>query len=95
MQIAPNGAVLEGVVRKVTRDAGGFGRELVLDVQAVKPMRGLASFMGPVTGNTVRLFLASEEPVKVGEKYRVKTAVLGGPGGERTVVQSLVDLKGR
>ncbi|MGH6787680.1 MAG: hypothetical protein ACREBO_12700 [Novosphingobium sp.] len=89
MQLAPNGSILEGVVERLTPESGGFGCELVLDVKSVKPVKGADDFLRAAKGDLVRLFLAEPGNVQVGGRYRLQTTVLGGPNGERTVVESI------
>ncbi len=93
MQLAPNGTILEGVIKRITDD--GFGRELVLDVKAVKPLKGADDFLRAAKGDQVKLFLSAPDDVKVGSRYRVQTTVLGGPDGERTVVETIDPLAAR
>ena len=89
MQVAPNQTILEGVVRKITPEVSGFGRELVVDVEAARPAGGKQDFLNATRGDRVKVLLSAPDDVQVGQRYAMRTTVLGGPRGERTVVESI------
>ncbi len=89
MQLAPNGSIIDGVVRQILTEKSGFGRELVVDVKDTRAARGKKDFLNAAEGDRVTLFLAAPLTVEIGQRYRILASVLGGPNGQRTVIESL------
>lgn len=92
MRIRPNHTTLDGEVIAIRRSADGFGADVELRV-TVNRSRGAASdFTGAVAGQTMTLHAAVPEALEPGGRYRLEVCVLGGPQGERIVVESAVPL---
>jgi hypothetical protein len=88
MRIRPNHASLEGEVLAIRRCADGVGAEVELRVAAT-PTRGRAAdFTGARPGQTLMLFAAVPESLQAGACYRFEVSVLGGPQGERVVIET-------
>lgn len=89
MQLPPNGTVVEGVVQKIMPEADGFGQTIEVSVKRAKAVKGKRDFLNATKGDVVAFFHSGPELVKLGESYRLVATVLGGPTGERNVVQKL------
>lgn len=88
MRIRPNRATLEGEVLAIRRCADGVGADVELRVVAT-PTRGRPQdCTGAHPGQTMTLFAAVPEALRSGGCYRFEVSVLGGPQGERVVVES-------
>lgn len=95
MQIMPNKTVLTGTVNKVVAAADGWGAELDVTVHKSSPVKGYADFLGTEPGASLKLFVADSEQLRPGQDYRLTATVLGGPTGERIVVEAARPLKAR
>jgi hypothetical protein len=88
MRLRPNRATLEGEVIAIRRCADGVGADIELRVLAM-PTRGRPEdFTGARAGQSMTLFAAVPEALQPGGCYRFEVSVLGGPQGERVVVES-------
>ena len=90
MQIKPNRSLLEGVVQRIAPASDGIGAEIVLTVETCAAADGFADFVAAELGREITLFAAVPEDVEEGRRYAVTVALLGGPGGERAVIEAAV-----
>ena len=88
MMLRPNKSVIEGKVKRVKRAADGIGADIVVDVQACKSADDFDDFIGAKPGAELTLFTADPEAIEAGKSYRLTARVLGGPNGERMVVEA-------
>jgi len=95
MMLRPNKSVIEGKVKRVKRAADGIGADVVVDVQACKSADDFDDFIGAKPGAELTLFTAEPDAIEAGESYRLTARVLGGPNGERMVVEAAEPKKKR
>ncbi|MCF4123895.1 hypothetical protein [Methylobacterium sp. SyP6R] len=98
MQVMPNKTVIEGRAQRVDPAPDGWGGTVEFAVETSKPADGYSDFVRAAAGSTVTMFTADLGAVKPGQSYTVTASVLGGPGGERVVLQDakvLQDVKAR
>ena len=95
MNLRPNKSLIEGKVKRVNRAADGVGADVVVDVQKCTSADDLDDFIGAKPGAELTLFTAEPDAIEPGKSYRLTTRVLGGPNGERMVVESVEPKKKR
>ena len=95
MLLRPNKSLIEGKVKRVTRAADGVGADVVVDVQECTPTDDLEDFICAKPGAELTLFTAEPDTIEAGRSYRLTTRVLGGPNGERMVVEAAEPKKAR
>ncbi len=88
MLLRPNKSLIEGRVKRVRRASDGVGAELVVDVETCTSADDLEDFIGAEPGEELTLFTADPDVIEAGKSYRLTTRVLGGPNGERMVVEA-------
>jgi hypothetical protein len=89
MQIKPNKTILKGKVERVERAADGWGAHVDIAVKKSSAAEGHADYLQAKPGSVVRVFAADPEAVEVGKTYSLTTSVLGGPRGERVVIEDV------
>ena len=89
MRIKPNKAILEGKVKLVERAADGWGANVQFVVEKSKPAEGYSDFLQAQPGTVVTVFAAEPKAVTAGKTYTLTTSVLGGPEGERLVLEKV------
>ena len=95
MIVHPNRSLIEGTVKRVKRAADGVGADIVVDVLECKSAADLEDFIGAKPGAELTLFTADPEAIEAGKSYRLTARVLGGPKGERMVVEAAEPQKER
>ena len=95
MLLRPNKSVIEGKVKRVKRAADGVGADVVVDVLKCKSADDFDDFIGAKPGAELTLFTAEPDAIEPGKSYRLTTRVLGGPNGERMVVEAAEPKKKR
>jgi hypothetical protein len=95
MQLMPNKTILTGTVDKVEAAEDGWGANVEFTVRSSEPADGFLDFLGASPGDTVKVFAAEPGLVSQGAGYEVTATVLGGPGGERVVMEAARPLKAR
>jgi hypothetical protein len=95
MILRPNKSLIEGKVKRVKRAADGVGADVVVDVQTCTSADDLDDFIGAKPGAELTLFTAEPDAIEVGKSYRLTTRVLGGPNGERMIVEAAEPKKKR
>ena len=93
--LRPNKSLIEGTVKRVKRAADGIGADVVVDVRECKATDDLDDFIGAKPGEELTLFTAEPDTIEAGTSYRLKARVLGGPHGERMVIESAEPKKKR
>ena len=88
MRIKPNKTIVEGRISRVERAADGIGAEIEIEVDSSRSARGHDDFIGAKPGAKLKMFAAVPEEIEAGGRYRLTASLLGGPRGERVVVQS-------
>ena len=95
MQTKPNQTVIEGTVRAIRPDPGGYGSNVEIEVSGnVSPVKD-ADFLKPQRGDRLALFTAEAPVAEVGQRVRVQARLLGGPFGERRILEHLEVIAGR
>ena len=95
MLLRPNKSLIEGKVTRVKRRADGVGADVVVDVLECKAADDLDDFIGAKPGAELTLFTAEPDAIEAGNSYRLTARVLGGPNGERMVVEAAEQQKNR
>jgi hypothetical protein len=95
MRLRPNKSLIEGTVKRVKRAADGVGADVVVDVLECKATDDLDDFIGAKPGAELTLFTAEPDAIEAGKSYRLTARVLGGPNGERMVVEAAEPKKKR
>ena len=93
MMLRPNKSVIEGEVKRVKRAADGVGADVTVSVLDCKPADDLDDFIGAEPGAELTLFTAEPDAIEAGKSYRLTTRVLGGPNGERIVIEGVAPKK--
>ena len=83
------------MVMRVKRAADGIGADVVVDVHECKSADDLDDFIGAKPGAELTLFTAEPDAIEAGKSYRLTARVLGGPNGERMVVEAAEPKKKR
>jgi len=89
MQIKPNKTILQGTVSRVERAADGWGANVEFSVDKSAAAEGFSDFLQAQPGSVVTIFAAEPDAIEVGKDYTLTTSVLGGPKGERVVIESV------
>jgi hypothetical protein len=89
MQIKPNKTILRGKVERVERASDGWGAHVDVAVNKSVAAEGYADFLQVKPGSVLTLFAADPQAVEVGKTYTLTTSVLGGPRGERVVIEDV------
>jgi len=95
MQIAPNKTILKGVVDHVEAAPDGWGAHVRFTVRSSEAADGYRDFTGAEPGQTLQVFAAQPELVRPGGDYELTATVLGGPDGERIVLEDARPLSPR
>ena len=95
MLLRPNKSLIEGKVKRVKRAADGVGADVVVDVLKCKSADDFDDFIGAKPGAELTLFTAEPDAIEAGKSYRLTARVLGGPNGERIVVEAAEPKKTR
>jgi hypothetical protein len=88
MRIKPNETVLKARVRRVEPEPDGEGANLHLEILGNESPAPDRDFLRPENGSTLTVYAAGEHGLKVGDVVRARAKLLGGPGGERAVLES-------
>jgi hypothetical protein len=92
MRTALNHTELSGRLLSCKAAADGFGGELEIEVAANESRKPELDFIKPAPGQRLRVFHGDFKPEQedwVGHEVKLTLTLLGGPGGERLVVQTL------
>lgn len=95
MNLHPNKSAIDARVTRVTPAADGYGADVRVEVLTCGPAEGLEDFIGAGAGAGLTLFSAEPEAVKEGRTYRFTARVLGGPNGERVVIEAAEPVRSR
>ena len=95
MRIRPNRSTLDGEVIAIRRSPDGIGADVELRVMANRSLGAASDFTGAVAGQTMNVHASVPEELEPGACYRLEVCVLGGPQGERIVVEKALPLPGR
>lgn len=95
MILRPNKSLIEGRVKRVKRMADGIGADVVVNVVKCKAADDLDDFIGAEPGAELTLFTAEPDAIEAGQSYCFTARVLGGPSGERMVVEAAEPQKNR
>lgn len=88
MNMKPNKTVIEGVVRAIHPASGGIGHEVEVQVDANLSSKG-EDFIQPSKGDVLSLYATEPPATQVGQKVVAHARLLGGPGMERMVLESV------
>jgi hypothetical protein len=89
MQIKPNRTILKGTVRRVEKASDGWGANIEFLVDKSTPAQGFSDFLRAQPGSVITVFAPEPDSVEVGKTYTLTISVLGGPRGERAVIESV------
>jgi hypothetical protein len=89
MQIKPNRTILQGKVRRIERATDGWGANIQFAVEASKAAEGFPDFLQAQPGSLVTVFAADPDAIEAGKSYTLTVSVLGGPRGERVVIEKV------
>jgi hypothetical protein len=95
MILRPNKSLIEAKVKRVTSMADGVGADVVVDVMECKAAGDFDDFIRAEPGAELTLFTADPDAIEAGKSYRLTARVLGGPNGERMVVEAAEPQKKR
>jgi hypothetical protein len=89
MRIKPNKTILQGKVDRIEKTADGWGANVHFTVKKSKPAKGFQDFLQALPGSVVTVFAAEPDAIKPGRSYTLTASVLGGPRGERVIVEKV------
>ncbi|HEY5892659.1 MAG TPA: hypothetical protein VIT91_05455 [Chthoniobacterales bacterium] len=93
MRTQPNSTLIEGIVTDIRADDGGIGYEVSLSTKANVSREKQRDFIRPAPGREIKLFcLEAPGEVRVGDLVRAQAELLGGPKGQRVVLQEIEKL---
>lgn len=95
MQSQPNQTLIEGTVRAIRPDVGGYGWNVEIAVSRNVSPEADADFLKPRRGKPLALFTAEQPAAEVGQRVRVQARLLAGPFGERCILEHLEVIAGR
>jgi hypothetical protein len=87
MRIMKNRTILHGKVRSIRPLPDGIGADVEFEVESSAPAKGYSDFVQAEPGSSLTVFAAEPDSVRPGGKYTVTASVLGGPNGERVVIE--------
>ncbi len=86
MNLAPNRTRMDVEITKISKAKDGWGS--VVGARVVKKPRSTkADFIKPAVDQTLELFAADDSKLEVGKRFSLTASVIGGPRGERMVIQ--------
>jgi len=94
MQSQPNQTVIEGTVRAIQPEAGGYGSLVEIAVSRNLSPAEDADFLKSQPGDRVMLFTPEPPVAKIGQRVRVQARLLGGPMGERPILERIEVIAG-
>jgi len=94
MQAPPNQTVIEGTLRAIRPDAGGYGWNVEIEVARNLSPLADADFLKPQRGGRLTLFTPEAPSAEVGQRVRGHARLLGGPFGERHILERLEVIAG-
>src|SRR6266513_816575 len=89
MLAKPNKTVIEGTVRAIVPARESQGHEIEIEVYRNLSRGRSDDFIQPAEGQSLILFAAQTPDVTIGDRVRVQARLLGGPFGERSVLEQL------
>lgn len=90
MQVRPNKTLIRAIFRSYEPAADGLGGEVSLaDVHNETPSRN-EDFIRPSKGAALTAYIAERPAVEAGAQVTVELKLMGGPGGGRILIQSIV-----
>jgi hypothetical protein len=95
MLAKPNRTVIEGAVRAIKPAKDGVGHDFEIEVHRNLSLGHQDDFIQPAKGQSLHLFAAEKPAAAIGDLVRVQARLLGGPFGERTVVERVERLSGQ
>lgn len=95
MMLRPNKSLIDGTVKRVKRCADDVGADVVVSVLGCTSIGSFDDFIGAQPGAELTLFTAEPDAIEAGKSYSLTTRVLGGPNGERMVIEAAEPKKSR
>jgi hypothetical protein len=92
MLAKPNKTVIEGAVRAIKPAKDGVGHDFEIEVYRNLSLGHEEDFIQPAEGQSLHLFAAEQPNAAIGDLVRVQARLLGGPFGERTVLERVEPL---
>lgn len=92
MLAKPNKTVIEGEVRAIKPAKDGVGHDFEIEVHRNLSLGKKEDFIQPERGQSLQLFAAEQPNAAIGDLVRVEARLLGGPFGQRTVVERVEPL---
>lgn len=87
MQIKPNRTMMQATIKEIVPDPDGFGANLEVLVERSEAAPGFEDFIGAQPGATLTIFAPDIALIELGDSYALTTSLLGGPDGERVVLE--------
>jgi hypothetical protein len=87
MRLRPNRSLIDADIRAIERAPDGYGAQVALHVLHCEPDLPEPDFIAAQPGAELTAFTAIPEALRPGHRYCLEATVLGGPGGERVVIQ--------
>lgn len=94
MMLKPNHTNIEGKVRAITPAADGVGHEVDLEVCRNLSDGREDDFLQPAKGEMLQLFASLPPAAVVGDLVNARARVLGGPTGERVILEKIEPVAG-
>ncbi|MBL0163884.1 MAG: hypothetical protein IPP82_09660 [Xanthomonadales bacterium] len=85
----PNRTRVRAVLNAYAPAADGYGGELDLQVLRNDSASADEDFLKPKVGSSIKAFAHEQPVIEPGQTVDIELTVLGGPRGERTVVQAI------
>ncbi len=95
MMLRPNKSLIDVKVKRVKRAADDVGADVVVSVLECKSAGEFDDFIGAQPGAELTLFTTEPDAIEAGKSYLLTTRVLGGPHGERMVIETAEPKRGR
>ena len=85
----PNKTILAGKARSVALAPDGWGASVEFAVRNSEAAEGFSDFIQVSPGSVVTIFTADPDAIKPEKDYTLTVSLLGGPNGERVVLEDV------
>jgi hypothetical protein len=94
MLAKPNQTVIEGTVRAIRADEGGFGTNVEIEVDRNVSPSDDADFLKTQRGEVLTVFSPELPATEIGQHVRLHARLLGGPRGQRVILEKIEPANG-
>lgn len=89
----PNRTLVRAVLNAYAPAADGYGGELDLRILRNDSTSAEEDFLKPEVGKSIKAFSHERPMIDIGRTVDIQLTLLGGPRGERAVVQAITEVR--